>query len=219
MTAPSGVRFVDCRGHRRFDLHNAQLNCAQYVYGQYCLTEAALPAKQAGTAHDMNGPPMDETPAPQDRTGTGTPQDLLLSRQLCFALHSTTLALGRVYQKVLAPLGLTYTQYLAMLVLWERGRLSVGDLGAALLLDSGTLTPLLKRLEQAGHVRRARDPRDERRVLVEPTPAGLVLREEATGIPAAIHAACGSSGVALDALQSDLEALRSALTKSGAEAP
>lgn len=161
---------------------------------------------------------MDETPAPQDRTGPDSSQDLLLSRQLCFALHSTTLALGRVYQRVLAPLGLTYTQYLVMLVLWERGRLSVGDLGAALLLDSGTLTPLLKRLEQAGHVRRARDPRDERRVLVEPTPAGLALRDAAAGVPAAIYAACGSSGVALDGLQSDLEALRTALTKSGAEA-
>lgn len=157
-----------------------------------------------------------ETPEPA-ATAPHDTQELLLSRQLCFALHSTTLALGRVYQKVLAPLGLTYTQYLAMLVLWERDRLSVGDLGEALLLDSGTLTPLLKRLEQAGRVRRARDPRDERRVLVELTPSGLALRQEAAGIPAAIFAACNGSGVALDRFKADLEALRSALTTSGEE--
>ena len=160
---------------------------------------------------------MDEILATHDRTSKEAAQDLLLSSQLCFALHSTTLALGRIYQKVLAPLGLTYTQYLVMLVLWERGRLSVKELGEALALDSGTLTPLLKRLEQAGHVRRARDRRDERRVLVEPTPSGLALREEAAGIPARIFAACNGSGVALDRFKADLEALRSALTTSGEE--
>ncbi len=146
-------------------------------------------------------------------------RDLLLSRQLCFALHSTTLALGRAYQKVLAPLGLTYTQYLAMLVLWERGRLSVKELGEALILDSGTLTPLLKRMEQAGLVRRARDPRDERRVLVEATPEGLALRARAIGVPRRIAAACGDSGVALDRFKQDLEALRAVLTTDGGDAP
>jgi DNA-binding MarR family transcriptional regulator len=136
---------------------------------------------------------------------------LFLSNQLCFALHSTTLALGRVYQRVLAPLGLTYTQYLAMLVLWERERVSVKDLGAALILDSGTLTPLLKRLEQAGLVERRRDEADERRVLVAPTAQGWSLRQRALEVPHRIMEACGGAGVPLSRLKGDLEALRTAL--------
>ncbi|WP_029057964.1 MarR family winged helix-turn-helix transcriptional regulator [Stappia stellulata] len=143
--------------------------------------------------------------------------NLLLSRQLCFALHSTTLALGRVYARVLAPLGLTYTQYLAMLVLWETDTVPVKRLGARLMLDSGTLTPLLKRMETAGLVARRRDPEDERRVLVTLTQAGAALKEQARDVPLQIAGACRASGLDLRALKTDLEALRSAL--GGTSAP
>jgi DNA-binding MarR family transcriptional regulator len=137
--------------------------------------------------------------------------NLLLSRQLCFALHSTTLALGRVYARVLAPLELTYTQYLALMVLWEMEEVSVKRLGERLLLDSGTLTPLLKRMETAGLVARRRDPDDERRVLVTVTPAGAVLKEQARDIPVQVARICATSGLDLEALKTDLETLRAAL--------
>ena len=93
-------------------------------------------------------------------------QALLLDNQLCFALYSTSLAMTKVYKPLLDELGLTYPQYLAMLVLWERDGLMVSELGERLFLDSGTLTPLLKRLEGAGLVARIRDVADERRVHV-----------------------------------------------------
>lgn len=102
---------------------------------------------------------------------------LRLDRQLCFALYSASAMFTRLYRPLLDPLGLTYPQYITMLVLWERAPLPVGDIGAALGLDSATLTPLLKRLETAGYVSRTRDPADERRVLVAPTQAGTELRE------------------------------------------
>src|SRR3954468_2994928 len=91
---------------------------------------------------------------------------LQLDRQLCFALYSTSLAMTKLYKPLLAPLGLTYPQYLAMLVLWEEGDVAVHELGERLFLDSGTLTPLLKRLQAAGYVERSRDAADERRVRI-----------------------------------------------------
>src|SRR5437763_17166451 len=91
---------------------------------------------------------------------------LLLDNRLCFALYSASLAMTKLYKPLLEELGLTYPQYLAMLVLWERDGLTVSELGERLSLDSGTLTPLLKRLEAAGLVSRVRDTRDERRVHV-----------------------------------------------------
>lgn len=111
---------------------------------------------------------------------------LRLDRQLCFALYSASSLVTRLYRPLLEPLGLTYPQYLAMLVLWEKAPQTVGDLGDALGLDSATLTPLLKRLEAGGLVSRKRDPADERRVLVAPTEAGTVLRERAKAIPKAL---------------------------------
>ncbi len=108
---------------------------------------------------------------------------LLLDRQLCFALYSTSLAMTKAYKPMLDELGLTYPQYLVMLVLWEHERLTVSELGNRLALDSGTLTPLLKRLEGAGLVSRRRDAEDERRVLVAFTEAGCKLRQSAVGIP------------------------------------
>jgi DNA-binding MarR family transcriptional regulator len=118
---------------------------------------------------------------------TDFPQ-LELDNQLCFALYSASRAIVRAYGPLLAESELTYPQYLTMMVLWESPGtpMAVGELGARLHLDSGTLTPLLKRLEQSGHVRRHRDPQDERRVLIELTERGLDLRERVAGVPAAL---------------------------------
>src|SRR5438876_7144972 len=91
---------------------------------------------------------------------------LALDNQLCFSLYSTSLAMTKLYKPLLAPLGLTYPQYLVLLVLWETDAISVNELGARLFLDSGTLTPLLKRMQTAGWLARTRDAADERRVIV-----------------------------------------------------
>jgi DNA-binding MarR family transcriptional regulator len=115
-----------------------------------------------------------------------TPQ-LQLSNQLCFALYSASRATTRAYGPILAELGLTYPQYLTMLVLWEAPEpLGVGKIGDLLNLDSGTLTPLLKRLQQLDLVDRARDPADERRVVVSLTERGRQLQKDAADIPARI---------------------------------
>jgi len=139
--------------------------------------------------------------------------NLHLDRQLCFALHSASRAVVRAYAPLLDELGLTYPQYLVMLVLWEdpRATVSVGDLGGRLQLDSGTLTPLLKRLESAGLVSRHRDEADERRVLIELTAAGVALRQYARHVPAAIARKTGLDLASAKALKADLEHLISAL--------
>lgn len=111
---------------------------------------------------------------------------LRLDRQVCFPLYAATNLINRLYTPVLRPLGLTYPQYLVLLVLWEEQPQTVGTLGARLHLDSGTLTPLLKRMERAGLVERARDPDDERRVRVTLTDRGAMLRTEALHVPATL---------------------------------
>jgi len=111
---------------------------------------------------------------------------LLLDRQVCFTLYAATNLLNRLYGPVLGALGLTYPQYLVMLVLWEEEPQTVGALGAHLYLDSGTLTPLLKRMEASGLVTRTRDPGDERRVLIGLTEQGKALREKAAHVPETI---------------------------------
>src|SRR4030088_467165 len=108
---------------------------------------------------------------------------LLLGNQLCFAIYSTAHAFNRVYKPLLDRLGLTYPQYLVMLVLWERDGLSVKDIGERLFLDSGTLTPLLKRLEAAELVKRTRSTEDERQVLIAPTPQSQAPPEKARAGP------------------------------------
>ena len=133
---------------------------------------------------------------------------LALDAQLCFALYATSLALTKRYKPLLAPLGLTYPQYLVMLVLWEGDGLTVSALGARLELDSGTLTPLLKRLEAAGLVQRLRDTADERRVLLRLTPAGRALRKRAVGIPVAIGTAVGCSASEAQRLTARVHRLR-----------
>jgi DNA-binding MarR family transcriptional regulator len=119
--------------------------------------------------------------------GHGRDEDLLrLDRQVCFPLYAATNLLQRLYRPLLAPLGLTYSQYLVMLVLWERGKVSVGDLCQCLHLDVGTLSPLLKRMEDSGLITRKRDTADERRVLVAPTQHGRSLHDRALSVPIAL---------------------------------
>ena len=122
----------------------------------------------------MLAPTLAPAPAPTDAA-----EWLQLDHQLCFALYSASLAMTKLYKPLLEPLGLTYPQYLVMLVLWEGDGLTVSQLGERLALDSGTLTPLLKRLEASGLVQRRRDAADERRVLLHLTPAGRALKDGA----------------------------------------
>ena len=136
---------------------------------------------------------------------------LLLGNQLCFAIYSTAHAFNRVYKPLLDRLGLTYPQYLVMLVLWERDGLSVKDIGERLFLDSGTLTPLLKRLEAAELIKRTRSTEDERQVLIALTSQGHALKEKARTVPQSILAASACSIGELSAMKNDLVALRDRL--------
>jgi DNA-binding MarR family transcriptional regulator len=136
---------------------------------------------------------------------------LLLDNQLCFAVYSTAHAFNRVYKPLLDRLGLTYPQYLVMLVLWEHDDIPVKDIGEKLFLDSGTLTPLLKRLEAAGLVKRTRGKDDERQVLIALTSQGQGLRDKAKTLPQAILAASACSVGELSALKNELMALRDRL--------
>jgi DNA-binding MarR family transcriptional regulator len=116
---------------------------------------------------------------------------LLLDDQMCFALYAASRAVTGLYRPILEKLGLTYPQYLVLLALWERDEVSVGELGVALQLDYGTLTPLLKRLEANGLLRRERRRDDERAVRISLTEEGAALRQRAHSIPAAIGDAMG----------------------------
>ena len=136
---------------------------------------------------------------------------LQLDNQLCFALYSASLAMTKVYKPLLDELGLTYPQYLAMLVLWERDELMVSELGDKLTLDSGTLTPLLKRLETSGYVSRIRAVEDERRVYITLTSSGRKLKTRAAKIPACILSASQCSVPELMHLTSQVQALRKKL--------
>ena len=133
---------------------------------------------------------------------------LKLDHQLCFALYSSSLAMTKLYKPLLDPLGLTYPQYLAMLVLWEGDGITVSELGQRLQLDSGTLTPLLKRLEASGFVQRLRDTADERRVLLRLTPAGRALKARAMKVPPQVACAAACSLDELAALTRRLKQLR-----------
>ena len=125
-------------------------------------------------------------------TGEPAPDDLLvLDRQVCFALSVAARNVVAVYRPVLEPLGLTHPQYLVMLALWQYGPLSVKELSRLLQLDPGTLSPLLKRLEAAGLLRRERDPKDQRNLALALTDKGRALRAEAEKIPAGIVARLG----------------------------
>jgi MarR family transcriptional regulator, organic hydroperoxide resistance regulator len=136
---------------------------------------------------------------------------LLLDNQLCFALYSTSLAMTKLYKPLLDELGLTYPQYLVMLVLWEKDGPMVSELGERLYLDSGTLTPLLKRLEAAGLIARVRDTRDERRVHITLTAAGRKLKARAQKIPGCVRTASQCSLGELMQLKQQLRGLRDRL--------
>jgi DNA-binding MarR family transcriptional regulator len=142
---------------------------------------------------------------------------LRLDNQICFAIYSTAHAFNRVYKPLLDRLGLTYPQYLVMLVLWERDGVPVKDIGERLFLDSGTLTPLLKRLEAAGLIKRTRSTEDERQVLIALTSQGQALREKARTVPQAILTTSACSISELSALKNELVALRDRLDAALAE--
>lgn len=138
--------------------------------------------------------------------------DLLgLDQQLCFAIYSASLAMTRLYQPLLEPLGLTYPQYLVMLVLWEHDGLTVSQIGERVMLDSGTLTPLLKRLEAAELLRRTRDTVDERRVIITLTETGRTLKRQAASVPENVMCATACNLDELVALTAQLKTLRSSL--------
>lgn len=145
-------------------------------------------------------------------------QWLQLDRQLCFALYSSSLAMTKIYKPLLAPLGLTYPQYLVMLVLWEADGLSVSQLGQRLSLDSGTLTPLLKRLEALGHIERRRASDDERRVDIFLTPSGRKLRTQALDIPSQLACASACELDELVTLTRRLHQLRQQLNQAASAA-
>ena len=136
---------------------------------------------------------------------------LRLDNQLCFAMYSTSLAMTRLYKPLLGALGITYPQYLALLVLWEHDGLSVSELGKRLFLDSGTLTPLLKRMEVAGLVSRLRAVADERRVHIMLTDAGRQMKSRAAHIPGCILEAAQCPVPELVALTRQVQALRQRL--------
>ena len=138
-------------------------------------------------------------------------QALQLDQQTCFALYSTTLALNKAYRQLLAPLKLTYPQYLVMLVLWQQDGLTVSAIGARLYLDSATLTPLLKRLAQQGYLTRQRAAQDERQVQVYLTDAGQALRHVALDIPPQVVKRSQLSLEQLQQLKAQLEQLRDGL--------
>jgi DNA-binding MarR family transcriptional regulator len=136
---------------------------------------------------------------------------LLLDSQLCFLLYATTRAVTQAYAPLLEPLGLTYPQYLTMLALWEEDGATVGRLGQRLHLDSGTLTPLIKRLEAMEFVERRRASHDERVVEVHLTAAGRRLRGKAEGVPTAMFCQTGLSQAAVERLSNELRRLLAAL--------
>lgn len=155
----------------------------------------------------------------EDMTPLDTPDEefLLLDRQICFSLNAASRAFGSVYRIALRELGLTYPQYLVMLVLWEHGELPVKRIGELLRLDSGTVSPLLKRLETAGLLRRERLASDERSVSVRLTPRGTALRAEARRVPRSIASATGFDLEEINELRSRLTRLTASLDRAAAE--
>ncbi|MGW1718390.1 MarR family winged helix-turn-helix transcriptional regulator [Streptomyces sp. NPDC002156] len=158
-------------------------------------------------------------PGGMSATSATSAEDFLrLDQQICFSLNAASRAFNGVYRVVLKDLGLTYPQYLVMLVLWEHGQLPVKKVGEHLRLDSGTLSPLLKRLEAAGLVRRERSARDERSVEVRATEEGVALRERALQVPRRIVAATSFDVEEIRALRARLDELTNALDAAALEA-
>jgi len=139
--------------------------------------------------------------------------NLNLDHQLCFLVYSTNLALNQLYRKLLAPLGLTYPQYLVMLVLWEKDGLTVSEIGEKLFLESSTLTPLLKKLQSNGIVNRERSTKDERQVIISLTAAGHALKLKAVDIPLQVAQASACDLDSITQLKDLLSNLRENISK------
>ena len=140
-----------------------------------------------------------------------------LDAQLCFALYSTSLSMSKLYRKLLRKMGITYSQYLVLMVLWEQDQLTVSDIGERLVLDSATLTPLLKRMQAQGLVSRERAASDERQVIISLTPEGDALREQAVELPREVLRATESSVAELTAMKEELMTLRARLQKNAGD--
>ncbi len=141
-------------------------------------------------------------------------QTLLLEDQLCFSLYAAGLAMNKVYRKLLRTLGLTYPQYLVMMVLWEHDELTVSGIGERLFLDSATLTPLLKRIESAGLITRLRAANDERQVIIALTRKGLLLKQQMRSVPEQVFCAAECTPTQLRLCKSQLDMLRTNLIKN-----
>ena len=157
---------------------------------------------------------MDTTTTNTEKAPDALRQVPRLDGQLCFALYSTSLAMNKLYRKLLRKLGLTYSQYLVMMVLWEKNEQTVSELGERLFLDSATLTPLLKRMEQAELLTRTRCPNDERQVIIALSPHGDALRHEAAKLPPEILGATNCSLDQVIGMKEQLTSLRDSLMKN-----
>ncbi|NUF84161.1 MarR family winged helix-turn-helix transcriptional regulator [Acinetobacter seifertii] len=140
-------------------------------------------------------------------------QNLKLENQLCFLIYSTNLALNQLYRKLLTPLGITYPQYLVMLVLWEKDKITVSEIGNKLFLESSTLTPILKKLEAMQFVNRTRSKEDERQVIITLSEKGKELKQQAVNIPAHILEASSCDMTTLLSLKDQLTQLRTNIAK------
>ncbi|MBY4898588.1 MarR family winged helix-turn-helix transcriptional regulator [Cupriavidus sp. AU9028] len=142
---------------------------------------------------------------------------LLLDRQFCFSVYSASLALNKLYRKLLRPLGLTYPQYLVMMVLWEKDGLTVTEIGTRLNLDSATLTPLLKRMEAQQWLTRERASNDERQVIISLTRSGRALQAEAADIPESVLCASACSMEELTSLKQQLDRVSATIARAGVD--
>ncbi|EHU1441250.1 MarR family transcriptional regulator [Acinetobacter baumannii] len=140
-------------------------------------------------------------------------QNLKLENQLCFLIYSTNLALNQLYRKLLTPLGITYPQYLVMLVLWEKDKITVSEIGSKLFLESSTLTPILKKLEALQLLNRTRSKEDERQVIITLSEKGKKLKEQAVNIPKHILEASSCDTATLLGLKDQLTQLRTNIAK------
>ncbi|CAI3141904.1 transcriptional regulator OhrR [Acinetobacter baumannii 1598530] len=140
-------------------------------------------------------------------------QNLKLENQLCFLIYSTNLALNQLYRKLLTPLGITYPQYLVMLVLWEKDEITVSEIGSKLFLESSTLTPILKKLEALQLLNRTRSKEDERQVIITLNEKGKKLKEQAVNIPKHILEASSCDTATLLGLKDQLTQLRTNIAK------
>lgn len=179
------------------DSFKCNLDCLQFNFERYIIQ-----------AMETSKHPQPTASIPPELLG---PESLLLDNQLCFALYSASLTMTKIYKPLLQKMGLTYPQYLVLLTLWERDEVTVSTLGERLFLDSGTLTPLLKRLESSGFLRRQRAVHDERQVIVSLTAAGRNLRNEAQAIPQHVSCSVGCSLDEVKMLTRELQRLRAAM--------